>query len=41
MNQNRTVVLETRNITKVFPGVVANEDVSIQLHEGEILASAG
>jgi simple sugar transport system ATP-binding protein len=28
--------LDIRNITKVFPGVVANEDVSLILREGEI-----
>jgi len=36
-----TPVLEVRNITKVFPGVVANEDVSLSLHKGEILALLG
>ena len=34
-------VIEMLNITKTFPGVVANEDVSITLHEGEILALLG
>lgn len=34
-------VLEVRNITKVFPGVVANEDVSLTLNKGEILALLG
>jgi len=29
-------VLEIRNITKVFPGVVANDDVSLTLRHGEI-----
>ncbi len=41
MKQDRTPVLETRHITKRFPGVIANEDVSIQLYEGEILALLG
>ena len=36
-----TPVLEVRNITKKFPGVVANEDVSISLMPGEILALLG
>ena len=36
-----TPVLEVRNITKKFPGVVANEDVSIRLMPGEILALLG
>ncbi len=29
-------LLEMRNITKRFPGVVANEDVSFDLHAGEV-----
>ena len=36
-----TPVLEVRNITKKFPGVIANEDVSIRLMPGEILALLG
>lgn len=35
------VVLEVKHITKRFPGVLANDDVSIQLHRGEILALLG
>ena len=35
------VVLEVRGITKRFPGVLANDQVSIQLHRGEILALLG
>ncbi len=34
-------VLEVRNITKRFPGVLANDGVSFSLHEGEILAILG
>lgn len=34
-------VLEARNITKVFPGVVANQDINLTLHQGEILALLG
>ena len=37
----RTALLEARGLTKRFPGVVANEDVSLTLHEGEILALLG
>ena len=37
----RVPVLETRSITKRFPGVIANEDVNLTLHEGEILALLG
>lgn len=34
-------VIEMLNITKTFPGVIANEDVTITLHKGEILALLG
>jgi len=36
-----TPVLETRNITKRFPGVLANSNVNMQLRKGEILAILG
>jgi simple sugar transport system ATP-binding protein len=32
----RTPVLDVRGVTKTFPGVIANEDVDLTLHEGEI-----
>ncbi len=35
------VVLEVQGITKRFPGVLANDDVSLRLHRGEILALLG
>ncbi len=35
------VVLEAREITKRFPGVLANDRVNLQLHQGEILALLG
>lgn len=35
------IVLEARKITKTFPGVVANDSVSLTLHKGEILALLG
>ncbi len=41
MNSDRVPVLETRGITKRFPGVIANEDVNIKLYKGEILALLG
>ena len=34
-------VLELRHITKRFPGVIANDDVSLMLHSGEVLALLG
>ncbi|MEZ4869850.1 MAG: ABC transporter ATP-binding protein [Caldilineaceae bacterium] len=36
-----TPVLEIRKIAKHFPGVIANQDVSLRLHPGEILALLG
>jgi simple sugar transport system ATP-binding protein len=46
VNQSQTSdpgvpVLEARGITKVFPGVIANEDVNLTLYQGEILALLG
>jgi len=37
----QAVVLEARNITKQFPGVLANDRVNLTLHKGEILALLG
>lgn len=36
-----TPVLEIRSISKHFPGVIANDDVNLTLHQGEILALLG
>ena len=41
MSDNRVPVLEVRNITKRFPGVIANQDISLTLYAGEILALLG
>ena len=38
---DREVILEMRNITKRFPGVTANDDISISLKKGEVLALLG
>jgi ABC-type branched-subunit amino acid transport system ATPase component len=38
---DRRVVLETRSITRRFSGITAVDDVSIQLHEGEIVGIVG
>lgn len=35
------VILETQHIVKQFPKVLANDDISIKLHEGEILCLLG
>lgn len=34
-------VIEMLNITKTFPGIIANDNVSLTLHQGEILALLG
>ncbi|NTU84361.1 MAG: ABC transporter ATP-binding protein [Chloroflexales bacterium] len=41
IGQDRPVVLEARGITKRFPGVIANDKVSLKLHKGEVLALLG
>lgn len=40
-NNMNKVLLEMRHITKTYPNVVANNDVSIKLYENEILAIVG
>ena len=34
-------VIEMRHITKVFPGIIANDDITLQLKKGEIHALLG
>jgi general nucleoside transport system ATP-binding protein len=41
MNGERAAVLRAERITKAYPGVVANEDVSVDLRRGEIHAIVG
>jgi ABC-type uncharacterized transport system ATPase subunit len=38
---DQEVVLQVENITKRFPGVLANDNVNLALHRGEILALLG
>ncbi len=38
---SQTPILEARSITKRFPGVVANRDVSLKIHRGQIVALLG
>ncbi|MGM0431782.1 MAG: ABC transporter ATP-binding protein [Spirochaetota bacterium] len=39
--EEKKAVLETRGISKQFPRVLANDDISITLYEGEILSLLG
>jgi simple sugar transport system ATP-binding protein len=41
MSKIGEVVLEARGLTKRFPGVIANEDVSLSVRSGEIVALLG
>lgn len=34
-------IIEMRNITKVFPGIIANDDITLELRKGEIHALLG
>jgi simple sugar transport system ATP-binding protein len=38
---DRPVVLETRGLTKRFPGVLANDDIHLKLFKGEVLGLLG
>ncbi len=31
-------IIEMRNITKIFPGIIANDNITLQLKKGEIHA---
>lgn len=37
----KPLVLEAKGLTKRFPGVIANDNVNLKLHQGEILALLG
>jgi len=41
MNADPVSIIELRNIRKEFPGVVANDNISLSLDKGEILALLG
>ena len=41
MSEYNGIVLKMDNITKTFPGVVALDDVSIDLKKGEVLGILG
>ena len=39
--QNKNTLLKLQGITKTFGKVVANSDINLELHEGEVLALLG
>lgn len=41
MAENEVLALEARNVTKRFPGVLANDQVNFRLRKGEIHALLG
>ena len=41
MSDESRPILEVRGVTKTFPGVIANEDVDLTLHEGQVLCVLG
>lgn len=41
VNVDNNYVIEMRNITKIFPGIIANDDVTLNLKKGEIHALLG
>ena len=41
MNDNAPYAIEMRNITKTFPGIIANDNITLQLKRGEIHALLG
>ncbi len=40
-DQHPQYIIEMKNITKTFPGIVANDNVSLQIKKGEIFALLG
>ncbi len=41
MSSDSNIILETRNVIKRFPRVLANNNISLKLHSGEIIALLG
>ncbi len=41
VNMENEYIIEMRNITKIFPGIVANDHITLQLKRGEIHALLG
>ena len=40
-SENMEYIIEMCNITKEFPGIIANDDITLQLKKGEIHALLG
>jgi hypothetical protein len=40
-HSGRTIALETKNLSRAIPGKVIVNDISVQVHQGEVLAVVG
>lgn len=41
MQKNKKPFVEMKNIKKVFPGVIANDEISLTINKGEVVSLLG
>lgn len=41
MQKNKNLFVEMKNIQKIFPGVIANDDISLSIKKGEVVSLLG